>query len=46
MKKAHVNFPFHIHVDGWGKEVRQLLKQEIIIRKLSRKNLFQHGINV
>jgi hypothetical protein len=26
MEKAHVNFPFHIHVGGWGKEVRQLLK--------------------
>jgi hypothetical protein len=26
--------------------VRQLLKQEIIIRKLSKKNSFQHGINV
>jgi hypothetical protein len=29
MKRAHVNFPFHIHVGRWGKEVRQLLKQEI-----------------
>jgi hypothetical protein len=46
MKKNTCYFPFHIHVGGWGKEVWQLLKQEIIIRKLSKKNLFQHGINV